>query len=375
MNILFDYQIFRMQQYGGISRYFYEIANRIAAVPGNKVEIFAPFYITEYFRNNNRVRPWGIKISPLSRPKLRYIVDVVNSELSRLLVKPRNNVEVFHETYYSLADYCPLSAKRIITVYDMIHEKFADYFSDAAEVKQIKAHAVRRADHVICISENTKQDLIQFLAVPEERISVVYLGSSLTSNTSNAEEKANTPAANWKPYILYVGARSGYKNFERLLRAYAGSSLLRREFTLVCFGWVEFLPCELELMRLLNISTDSVKHISGTDEVLAGLYDSAAAFVYPSLYEGFGIPLLEAMSLGCPVACANSGSMPEVAGDAAELFDPYDESAIRAAIERVVLVPEYTAALIERGRRRAVLFSWEKCAKDTIGVYQQVLEG
>ena len=369
MNILYDHQIFSLQQYGGVSRYFYEIANRIAALPGNKVEIFSPLYVNEYFRHEYKVRPRGIKITPL-RGSLS-IISEINRIMSRFLVKSRHDVDIFHETYYTKANYCPVSAKRIVTVYDMIHEKFAEYFLDAAKVQRKKMHSVHRADHVICISENTKRDLIEICAVPKEKVSVVYLGCSLTYNINN---KAYNQVSVGKPYILYVGARSGYKNFERLLRAYASSSLLIREFTLVCFGWRDFLSSEVKLMRSLNISAGSVLHMSGTDDVLVGLYGSAGAFVYPSLYEGFGIPLLEAMSLGCPVVCSNTSSLPEVVGDAAELFDPYDESSMRDAIERVVSSPKYATSLIEKGRRRASLFSWEKCARETFNVYYKSLE-
>ena len=370
MNILFDHQVFSWQQYGGVSRYFYEIANRIAAMPGNKVEIFSPLYVNEYFRNDSRVRPRGIKIVPF--PGLKRLVDALNHclYLPRLFVKPRHDVDIFHETDYSMSDYCPVSAKRIVTVYDMIYEKFTEYFPGSAEAHQVKAHAVHRADHVICISENTKHDLIELLAVPEEKISVVYLGCSLASNAGETTDKS---AADQKPYILYVGARRDYKNFKRLIHVYASSSFLRNNFALVCFGGGKFSSAELGLMQSLGISTGSVRHLSGTDDVLAGLYVSAAAFVYPSLYEGFGIPLLEAMSLGCPVVCANTSSMPEVAGDAAELFDPYDESAMRGAIERVVSTPKYATVLVEKGRRRASLFSWDKCARETRAIYQKVV--
>ena len=134
------------------------------------------------------------------------------------------------------------------------------------------------------------------------------------------------------------------------------------------------MSSEVKLMRSLNISVDSVLYMSGSDDVLVGLYGSASAFVYPSLYEGFGIPLLEAMSLGCPIVCSNTSSLPEVVGDAAELFNPYDESVMREAIERVVSNPEYTTSLIEKGRRRAKLFSWEKCAKETLNVYSKIIE-
>jgi glycosyltransferase involved in cell wall biosynthesis len=368
MNILFDYQIFSMQQYGGVSRYFYEISNRIAALPENNIEIFAPLYVNEYFRSNGRVCPRGIKIRPL--PSLSRIIGMVNHYSSRLLVKSRHNVDIFHETYYSMADYCPATARRVITVYDMIHEKFAEYFSNAAYDQHVKSHAVRRADHVICISENTKRDLMELLSVPEHKISVAYLGYSLEPK----EGKKAILTARRKPYLLYVGYRQGYKNFDRLLRAYANSSLLKNKFDIVCFGGDDFSSSEVALMQSLGISTENITHLGGSDDLLAGLYVSAAAFVYPSLYEGFGMPLLEAMSLGCPVVCANTSSIPEVAGDAAALFDPYNETAMQSAIERVVSLPDHAATLVERGRRRVNLFSWDKCAQDTLDVYRKVLE-
>lgn len=128
-------------------------------------------------------------------------------------------------------------------------------------------------------------------------------------------------------------------------------------------------------MKSLGISLNSVIHFSGGDDVLAGLYGRAAVFVFPSLYEGFGIPLLEAMSLGCPVVCSNGGSLPEVAGDAAELFDPMDETGMRSSIERVVSSSERSQFLVVRGYERIKKFSWAKCAQDTFDVYNKVLLG
>ena len=267
-----------------------------------------------------------------------------------------------------MADCCPHSAKRVITVYDMIHEKFADNLSRRDNAQQIKAHAVRRADHVICISENTRRDLIALLGVPEEKTSVVHLGYSLAMKND-----AVKPAELEKPFILYIGSRGGYKNFEGLLRAYGSSRFLKNEFSMVCFGREGFSASELSLAESLHISQDNILHVSGTDDILAGLYASAAVFVCPSLYEGFGIPPLEAMSFGCPVVCANVSSLPEVVGDAAELFDPTDEAEMRAAIERVVSTPQRGQLLVDRGYERIKQFSWEKCARDTLNVYKKLL--
>jgi glycosyltransferase involved in cell wall biosynthesis len=368
MNILFDHQIFFLQQYGGVSRYFYEIANRIAEGSENKVEIFAPLYVNEYFRNDSKIRPKGVKIPLL--PRSKRVMAAVNTSISRLRVKPRRDVDIFHETNYSMADCCPRSAKRVITVYDMIHEKFADSFLQRDKTREFKAHAVRRADHVICISENTRRDLIELVGVPEEKTSVVYLGYSLAMDGDAA-----VPALGEKPYILYVGQRGGYKNFEGLMRAYGSSLFLKNEFSLVCFGGDALNTRERALMDSLNISSNHVKQLSGGDEVLAELYAAAAVFVYPSHYEGFGIPPLEAMSFGCPVVCANTSSLPEVVGDAAELFDPADEVQLCRALELVVTSTARANILIERGRERCKQFSWEKCASETLDIYKRILQG
>jgi glycosyltransferase involved in cell wall biosynthesis len=315
------------------------------------------------------VHPYGIK-TPISS-KLKRITDAVNHYLQRRFVTPRHNVDIFHETYYSMADYCPVSAKRVITIHDMIPERYPQYVYNAEDIKQTKAYAVRRADHVVCVSENTKRDLIEFLAVPKEKISVVYHGCSLTSDV---RARLNSPILCKKPYILFVGFRHGYKNFNKLLRSYASSSLLRSEFALVCFGGGDFSTSELKSIRSLGIPTGKVMHISGDDDVLAGLYVSAALFVCPSLYEGFGIPTLEAMAFGCPVACANTSSLTEVVGDAAELFDPTDEDEMSSVLERVVSFQETTQCLVSRGFERIKQFSWDKCSQDTLAAYKKTYQ-
>lgn len=367
MKIVFDHQILSRQLYGGVSRYFYETANRIAATKGNEVEIFAPLYINEYFRKGGNVRPRGLGIPQM--PRYEHAMAWINGTISEARLRPRKDVDIFHETYYSQADCCPRSAKRIVTVYDMIHEKLPTYFEPGNDTAKLKEIAVRRADHIICISENTRRDLIELLNVPIEKTSVVHLGYSLT-----AEGSSNVLCAVERPYILYVGNRSAYKNAESLLRVYAKSSILRKNFRLVFFGGGGFSVNEHNMMKSLSLSSEDTMQLSGGDSVLADLYSKAAAFVYPSLYEGFGIPPLEAMSLDCPVVSSNTGSLPEVVGDAAELFNPEDEDDMLKAIERVVTSPERATDLVERGRTRCKQFSWEKCAMDTLDVYKKILQ-
>ncbi len=368
MNILFDHQIFCLQKYGGISRYFYELANHIADRSEEEVKIFAPVHINEYLPKSGIVRPNGIKIQELSGFG-RIAAWGFDTALAYAALKPRHDVNIFHETYYSGVDCCPRTAKRILTIFDMTHEKFPEMSPGRSSTKQTKARAVERADHVLCISENTRRDLIGLLDVPEEKTSVVYLGYSLPM------KEIKQPFIRAKPYILFVGQRGGYKNFMSLFRVYAESSALRKRFSLVCFGGGKFSSHEREMIKTHKLSLSSVIHFSGGDDVLAGLYKEAAAFIYPSLYEGFGIPPLEAMSFGCPVICSNSSSLPEVVGDAAELFDPVDENEMLAAIERVVFSPDISRLLVDRGFVRIKKFSWEKCAQETLDVYHNVLRG
>jgi len=366
MKIVFDHQIFSWQLYGGISRYFYEIANRIAATKGNDVEVFAPLYVNEYFRRGGGLRPRGLKIPQSPRyARAKYWINRIISEST---LRPRKNVDIFHETYFCQTDHCPCSAKRIVTVYDMIHEIFPDLFPQD-NTSKIKAFAIKRADHIICISENTRRDLINLLNVPKDKTSVVHLGYSLT--TEGAGEVSSVVGS---PYILYVGDRKSHKNTERLLRVYADSSALRNNFRLVFFGGGTFTESEYGMMKKLSLSAANVMQLTGGDGVLTDLYSGATAFVYPSLYEGFGIPPLEAMSLNCPVVCSNTSSMTEVVGDAAELFNPEDEGDMLKAIHNVVTSPARSADLIERGRRRCKQFSWDKCAMDTLNVYRKVLQ-
>lgn len=366
MKIFYDYQIFSNQRYGGISRYFHEISRIIPTIEGDSVEVFVPLHINEYIYKSVAPRIIGIKAP---QPRFtRLATRIINSSLTRLRSHSTHDTDIFHETYYSLLDRAPRSAKRIITVHDMIHERFPESFSRNDATHRAKLAALRRADHIICISENTRQDLIETTDIPLEKTSVVRHGYSLTTTPGSVP----SPIVQ-VPYMLYVGARAGYKNFEGLLSAYARSSL-RNEFSLVCFGGGNATPRESSLAQSLGIDPANIIFLSGSDSMLSSLYASASAFVYPSLYEGFGIPPLESMSFGCPVICSNTSSMPEVVGDAAELFDPNDFDSMRIALERVLSSADRSQQLVTLGYERIKLFSWEKCARETLDIYKRVLQ-
>ncbi len=365
MRVAYDHQIFDWQEYGGISRYAFEIASHISRMPGCEAAVFAPFYINRYLqRCPPQLQVKGRRIARV--PGTGRIIHSINSLIVRpLLVRYRP--DIVHETYYSPRGVAPRGAKVVLTVHDMIHELFPSEFSSADHTSEHKRAAVRRADHIICDSNNTRKDLIGLLGIPEEKISVVYLGFSLMPSIGNE----STDYSEKKPFLLYVGGRRGYKNFENVLKAIAASPRLSEGFDLVCFGGGPLTQDERALIDQLKLR--GVRQVGGDDSILAGLYLGARALVYPSLYEGFGIPPLEAMSYGCPVVCSDVSSIPEVVGDAAETFDPYDVDSMRRAMELIVYDETMRQTLIERGRSQYKKFSWERCAQETLAVYGSVL--
>lgn len=365
MQIIYDHQIFSLQKYGGISRYFVEVANHIAETATVEVKVIAPVYFNAYLTS----RSPGVQVIGLKMPAIKFsqlIYGAANQTLAGLLL-PCFEPDLVHETYYASKPAKPRGYKLVVTVHDMIHELFPAEFPAGDRTRQDKASAVTRADHVICVSEHTRRDLVNLLGVPHEKTSVVYHGFSLRTEGACVDLPVR------RPFLLYVGARSGYKNFSCLLQAYAASGALMKNLDLVAFGGGAITAKEAILVRQLGIPPENLHQIQGGDDVLAGLYRRATAFVYPSLYEGFGIPPLEAMSFDCPVICSNTSSMPEVVGDAAMLFDPLSAEALGQALAAVHDDAELRQALIAKGRERIKNFSWDKCAQQTMTVYQQVL--
>ena len=177
------------------------------------------------------------------------------------------------------------------------------------------------------------------------------------------------PVISGAPYLLYVGQRSGYKNFDRLLKAFAADRELQVDYRLVCFGGGALTEEERAAFSHYGLQKARVLQVDGGDDMLASLYKQAEVFIYPSLYEGFGIPPLEAMASGCPVISSDVSSMPEILGDAAEYFQPEDTQLLLAAITRVLNSAEHATNLKESGLRRAKNYTWKKCAEETLLAY------
>jgi glycosyltransferase involved in cell wall biosynthesis len=295
---------------------------------------------------------------------------VVNLAISRRRIH-RWQPDLLHETYYGTYRGALGPWARVVTVYDMVHELFPDNFANARQITRLKRAAVDRADHVICISDNTRADLVKLFGVHPDKVSVVPLGFDRVC--APGESLGTDPPVLPAPYLLFVGNRGGYKNFAQLLRAVAHGPALRQDFSVVAFGGGDFGQAEIALVEELGLARHRVLHRQGDDKLLGQLYRAAAALVYPSLYEGFGLPPLEAMAQGCPVISSDRSAMPEVIGDAGEFFDPTSVESMATAIERVVYTPSYAQALRELGQRRLAQFTWERCAEQTLALYRSLV--
>ena len=364
MRISYDCQAFVLQSYGGISRYFTRLAQGMLQL-NQQVSIFAPLHRNNYLLSLPREVVFGRHISSYPRKTARLFL-AYNQFLSHSkIAKWKPNL--VHETYYSRHRSAPRECPTVITVYDMIHELYADEMTLTDNTATNKRIAIERADHVICISENTKSDLMRIYGTPASKLSVVHLGFDRFIAQENTHKSSTFSK---KPFLLYVGQRTGYKNFIGLLKAVATSKSLLNDFDIVAFGGQKFSSDERHIINSCGFSESQVRQISGGDDLLGSLYNQASAFVYPSIYEGFGIPPLEAMAHRCPVISSNTSSMPEVIGAAGEYFNPTDIEDMRRAIEAVVFSTSRTDDLRRFGDRRLTEFSWDKCAQDTLNVYR-----
>ncbi len=365
MKVLFDYQVFCWQQYGGISRYIYEIATRLARIDNLDVKILAFAHLNSYLKQCPSGLVTGLYIPAI--PKTFNLRIQFNLWLSKLYLSV-NPPDIVHQTYYSRFKTVNDRSRVVLTVHDMIHEKFQHFFPGKEDISETKIKAIKRADRVICVSSSTKNDLVGILEIDPHKITVIPHGFSVLPQSSNS----NIQSYSNRPYILYVGQRQKHKNFLTLLQAYASSEQLKKTVNLVCFGGNPISSEEYDMIHQLGIPGSQIIYLTGDDQKLSELYRHASAFVFPSLYEGFGMPVLEAMALDCPVVCSNTSSLPEVAGNAAEFFDPYSKESIANALERVLFLSGRRTTLIQLGKQQIKKFSWDKCAERTYAVYSEL---
>lgn len=366
MKILYDHQIFTLQKYGGISRYFYELNNGFYVMKDVNCEIPLLVSNNHYISDKKFVK--YIDFLPNKQFKGKGKVFNLINQANSILKLRKQNFDVFHPTYYDPYFLKYLGEKPfVLTVYDMIHEKFSEMFSSTDNISKQKRLLVEKATKIIAISESTKKDLIELFGTDSSKIEVVYLGNSMFPSP-NVQINFKLP----NKYILFVGSRDGYKNFERFIKSVASVLNQNRELFVVCTGGGKFTSSEMQLLLDLDVLGQVIQY-NLDDESLAYVYKNAELFVFPSLYEGFGIPVLESFACGCPLLCSNVSSLPEIAGDGAYYFDPYSEESIKNAVLKVLDDTKLREDLILNAQERLKRFSWKQTAEQTKKIYESVL--
>lgn len=378
MRILYDYQIFQWQRVGGISNSFINLIQNLPSTAEFQIGIkdsdnvhlkesglvqVRPFsseqnFLTNhYFYGKGYLFRWFSAIFPSINSRevnRKYSIDLLKS----------GQFDVFHPTFFE--DYfLPYLNKTpyVFTVHDMITEKFKT--GDILQTNN-KRILVEKASHIIAVSNNTKQDLMDIFNVPESKITVIYHGASEIIPKKDFQVGIDN-------YILFVGQRGGYKNFIPMVKSLSPVLKRHQEIKILCTG-MDFSSQE-RLFFKNNGLQDRILHLTPSDEELRTLYSNALCFVYPSLYEGFGIPILEAWKCGCPVILNKKSCFPEIAKDAAVYFTLDDDySDLDKVMESFLTMSENDKELLlHRQNKRLQEFSWKKSAKMLLDVYKGVL--
>lgn len=357
--VLYGPEIFR-QRHGGISRYIAELHQRMPE-HGIASRVYAGLHANHLLPRDGTVI--GRRL-PDAVTKGFDPLAVLNDSATAMWLRRHGSGALLHKSYYSGHAQLGWRGPVAVTVHDLIHALFPQHFPADDRTVELQRSACARADLVLAVSRNTADDLERVLGVPRERVVVTPLGVA-PPDPAEAAGQARVR----RPYLLYVGSRSGYKNWEGALRAYASASELHGELDLLCAGGGAFQEQETRLVEELGVA-GCVLHLPVDDVQLGRLYTGATAYVYPSLYEGFGLPPLEAMVRGCPVVAAGTGSVPEVLGEAALLVDPQAQDQLREAMVQAVYDDALRARLRIAGHDRARTFTWDRTAGLTAQAYR-----
>lgn len=359
LSVLYDYQIFYAQEYGGISRYFCEIISRMLRENDIAISLFEGLFRCRYDLQSEVERYgeyYGESVDKYE-DSMSALIPTINNIFLKEFIKGKK-YNIYHPTYY---ENMKLSCydNMVLTVHDLIYEIYAI----DPDFCKIMRSTIKKADYIVAVSQHTKSDLINFYGIDENRIRVIYHGNSLKIEVTDDRVVK-------EPYFLYVGRRDGYKNASSLMKAFAHLKC-KDDFKLVFFGGGSFSLEEKQMLKDLRIE-QYVYQTNGDDKLLANLYKYAEAFIYPSKYEGFGIPILEAMHYGTPVITSNVSSMPEVAGEAALYVNPDDMESIMYAMNKLTLDSDLRRTLGQKGIEREKLFSWEKATAQLHDYYVEI---
>lgn len=369
MKVVYDHQAFSLQNTGGVSRYFFELAkyfSQSAQIEPVALLGFSSNYFPfgDVLQSNGNVVHWGKRLFPSG-----MMTYALNEVLLNSLAVTLGQFDIYHNTLYRFMPF--IRARRFVaTHHDCVQERFPQFFDDRKRIFQAKRNMFAKADLIFCVSESSRVDLEEFYGVRPDRTKVVYNGVSEMRRIPGGEEQLRKLIAG--QFILYVGTRYRYKNFLGLLEAILRSGI-HHSYSLLALGGG---PPSIEEINYINHhSLQNVVRIipEAPAALLAESYFSASLLVYPSFYEGFGLPPLEAMQMGCPVLAARNPATYEICGDAAFFFDPYSLEEFSEQLKVSLSDSTMRKTLVNRGFEMVNKYSWARCAESVLSGYQSLV--
>jgi glycosyltransferase involved in cell wall biosynthesis len=371
IEVILDHQIFSLQRFGGATRYFMNLANGLLVDPDTKLQIQLGLYEKPLILESLYPYIKGISGSTFipQHGIMRFFINDILAQWYKIGRKGMNIPSIHHCTYIY-----PVHRKSatplVVTHHDCTLEKFKDQFRRSQLTIKVKQKIYQQADQIITISNHSKIDLMDYYGIPEEKIHVVYHGVEPPLPT----ELGISPFLGvLRPYVLYVGARTPYKNFNGLLKALS-ISRAKEDYILVAAGGGRFTDSELTLIQGLGIRGKVLGFPAVSQPELAWLYYNAHGMVYPSTYEGFGFPPLEAMSMGCPTLASNSSCLPEVLGDGPLYFESGSDDDLARQLDSLCYDQSLRDSLVQKGKVVVKRYTWAETANKTRVVYKAALD-
>jgi alpha-1,3-rhamnosyl/mannosyltransferase len=302
------------------------------------------------------------------------------AELTRFAFRLyRDRLDLFHATHYVLP---PLRGRAVVTIHDIIHLLYPQFLPNRLALVYARVmvrRALSRADRIITVSYNSKRDLVDYFGITPARVDVIYNGVSPRFRPDIPADERERVAKKYglsRPYLLFLGGERPHKNAQNVIRAFAEARRNRPDLphVLALAGPMPKNTARIDaLIGALDLGSAIARPGLIEEDDLPGLFAGADVLLYPTLYEGFGLPVVEAMASGTPVLTSSTSALQEIAGGYAFLVDPLDVDAIARGIVALTTDPKIRSDYVELGRKRALDFSWQKAAEKTLEVYAEAL--
>jgi glycosyltransferase involved in cell wall biosynthesis len=362
----------------GLGRYTKEVVDRILTL--DKTNEYIIFLGEKNFSQFHPVNPRVKKV--LARVRWYTLAEQI---IMPALIK-KEKIDLMHFPHFNVPWFC--STKFVVTIHDLILTKFPTprattldpwlYKIKHKGYQLVISQAIKQAQQVITVSRFTKNDIIKKFKVNPEKIIIIHEGVAnklLIASTSSNDKKVIFKYNIKKPFLLYVGNAYPHKNLDGLVKVFAKIKEKNNNLQLVLVGKDDYFYRQIKKIAigLKKVNKDIVFPGFVPDEELVSFYRCALAYIFPSFYEGFGLPPLEAMAQGCPVISSNQASLPEILGRAALYFNPYNQREMQEKIERIITDLDWRQKLIKTGYQQVKKYSWDKCAKEMLNVYKNVI--